>query len=417
MTDKLPLLDATYLKVQKFADETCHANAWVHQVKNKLHILVLSYLLPNNGAQSKSTMEGWENRDRTLEDKAHVPIRPCSSWVCYQSRWVSGTATADTQHEKHSKPQAWGWLAWSDQVDYGFNVANPLFLKRYHRIWRRAHLHELWAHGQRWRQFGITPVGRTTHLQNAWTAWGPGLLDALGPPEKRAQTTACLGSRAPSRWQVLDLSPGCCRWLAFSDAAVMCLVYSDLSASEPQLFPEGYKTQQTADKQYKTWFHAVMLLFLWIVALWQLPDLQVSFDTQLFSSGYFFFLIYPQSISNLYCLYPSPAPLPGPWLSRSPSYKKHSCKFTSKLTYLVPKSLTLSACGFCCQCWLCLIIFSVQISSVCSLQSEADILPGWETVLSLFPYLIPYIQAACLRQTSRHSVQKRLAIHQDLLQI
>lgn len=58
MTDTLPLLDATSPKVQKLADETCHANAWVHQVKNKLHIPVLSHLLPNNQAQRKSKMEG-----------------------------------------------------------------------------------------------------------------------------------------------------------------------------------------------------------------------------------------------------------------------------------------------------------------------------------------------------------------------
>lgn len=42
MTDKLPPLDAIYLNYRnllKFI--SCHANARVHQLKNKLHILVL----------------------------------------------------------------------------------------------------------------------------------------------------------------------------------------------------------------------------------------------------------------------------------------------------------------------------------------------------------------------------------------
>jgi len=86
------------------------------------------------------------------------------------------------------------------------------------------------------------------------------------------------------------------------------------------------------------------------------------------------FTLSPSATSIAYTL-----PQPRPW---DPGSQGHQAterilvKFTSKLPYLVLQSLTLSVCGFCCQCWLCLIIFSAQISSTCSLQSEADIFPG-----------------------------------------
>lgn len=56
-------------------------------------------------------------------------LNPGGSWA---------QPTADTQHEKHSKPHAWGWLAWSDQVDHGFNYCKSAFLKRHHCIWRQS---------------------------------------------------------------------------------------------------------------------------------------------------------------------------------------------------------------------------------------------------------------------------------------
>lgn len=41
MTDKLPPLDAIYLNYRNLVKFiSCHANARVHQLKNKLHILV-----------------------------------------------------------------------------------------------------------------------------------------------------------------------------------------------------------------------------------------------------------------------------------------------------------------------------------------------------------------------------------------
>lgn len=77
---------------------------------------------------------------------------------------------------------------------------------------------------------------RTTHLQDAQTAWEACAVQCPQSTAKGAQTVAHLGNQAPSWWQVFDLSPGCCRWLVFSNAAVMCLVYPELSASEPQYF-------------------------------------------------------------------------------------------------------------------------------------------------------------------------------------
>lgn len=133
--------------------------------------------------------------------------------------------------------------------------------------------------------------------------------DSLGP-QQGAPTTAQLGSQAPSRRQVLGLSPGCWRWLVFSASAVLCPVYSDLSALKPQLFPEGYTTQQMANKQYKTWFHAVMLLFLSSSSIVAAPWFTSIIWHSLFSSTYFFFLLLP--LGHQQPLLPKPFPCPTP---------------------------------------------------------------------------------------------------------
>lgn len=121
----------------------------------------------------------------------------------------------------------------------------------------------------------------------------------------------------------------------------------------------------------------------------------------LFSSSYFFLLLLPLVHQLPLCLYPSPAPPPRLWLSRSPGYKNCSCKVQQQVN--CPGSQEFSTVsGSPCQGWLCWIIFSAQTSSICSLWSEADIL----SALSRFPDLIPYVQAACHHQPSRSTFQK-----------
>lgn len=63
----------------------------------RLHSLVLSYLLPSDHVQHKSTIEGWEKRAGMPEDRAHLRLPPCGSWACYPSVQV-GVGDTDSRH-------------------------------------------------------------------------------------------------------------------------------------------------------------------------------------------------------------------------------------------------------------------------------------------------------------------------------
>lgn len=77
----------------------------------------------------------------------------------------------------------------------------------------------------------------------------------------------------------------------------------------------------------------------------------------LFPSNYFFLLLLPLVHQLPLCLYSSPAPLPGFWLSRSPGYKNLSCKVQQQVNLPCSQEFN-TVSGSPRQCWLCLIIFS-----------------------------------------------------------
>ena len=130
--------------------------------------------------------------------------------------------------------------------------------------------------------------------------------DAHRPPKKGVQTTAHV--RRPS-----PCGTGC----------------SELSASEPQLLPERYKIQQTANIHYKTWPHAAML-FLDTVASWQLPNLQVSLDIHCSLSGTSFPCFYPL----LRLMHPLELPQPRHW-ARALKVTRPGDKFSHKVHWQV----------------------------------------------------------------------------------
>lgn len=124
----------------------------------------------------------------------------------------------------------------------------------------------------------------------------------------------------------------------------MCLVYSELSASEPQLFPEGYKTQQTANNQYKTRSPSFITPLSLNRGILAAPWLTKCHLTLAFPLPALLALLFPCPSAPSHNVSSNLAPMPTQGLLALKGHQATSVstEFTGKLTFLVLKSWILS---------------------------------------------------------------------------